>query len=211
MPHSSERHVTNANEYDATIRRYLPHYDEMLVVVLEWLSVALAAGADVLDLGGGTGALAGAVAERFPQARVQLWDTDKAMLAVADHRLRDSENVRLVERSFLEQLPPADAVVASFSLHHVGETADKITLYRSVFDSLRPGGIFLNVDCVLEGGPTTKDHYYRQWEEFMSQNGIPPTDAQELFRRWAEEDTYFSVADELGMLQAAGFGAPECF
>jgi len=42
-----------------------------------------ASGGRVLDLGGGTGALAAALAERFPTAEVEIWDTDRDMLAVA--------------------------------------------------------------------------------------------------------------------------------
>src|SRR5262249_43431854 len=70
-----------ASDYDAEIRRYFPRYDEMVATV-----VGLVRGRDVVvDLGAGTGALGGAIAEALP-ARVVMIDIDPAMLEVAAAR-----------------------------------------------------------------------------------------------------------------------------
>src|SRR4029434_8433750 len=79
-----------------------------------------ATGGRVLDLGGGTGALAAAIAERFPAAEGEIWDTDSEMLATARERCAAfGGRVLYVERSFMEPLPPCDAVAACIALHHV--------------------------------------------------------------------------------------------
>ena len=57
------------DEYDDLIRQLVPAYADMRPVQLDLLALALTDGRGrVLDLGGGTGALAGAIAERFPKA-----------------------------------------------------------------------------------------------------------------------------------------------
>src|ERR1700709_2738565 len=83
MAHSVEGHLKlKIAEYDRRIRTLVYAYDEMRVEHLKLLDRCLPRdGGLVLDLGGGTGALAAAIAERFPKIRVQIWDTDPAMLA----------------------------------------------------------------------------------------------------------------------------------
>ncbi len=62
--HSVKRHLAVDPEgYDVQIRRFIPYYDDMLATGVELLAALAPAGGHVLDLGGGTGALSGAVLE----------------------------------------------------------------------------------------------------------------------------------------------------
>ncbi len=213
MAHSVEDHLgTRATEYDRVIRTFIPGYEAMLATQLQWLATALPETGLVVDLGGGTGALAQAVAERFPRVQIQVWDVDPKMLAVAEARLRPHGNrVSLVERSFYDRLPEAHAFVASIALHHIRDQAQKARLYTHLFQSLLPSGIFLNADCVMNASPVADAEYYRTWEAFMGTHGIPPAEAKRHFAAWAVEDRYFSIAEELRMLSEAGFPFPDCF
>jgi hypothetical protein len=49
------------------------------------------------------------------------------------------------------------------------------------------------------------------WAAWMAAHGIARPDAEALFAKWAGEDRYFSLADELAALASAGFTQPECF
>ena len=81
MTHSVKRHLdVNADSYDVEIRRFIPDYDVMLATGVELLGVLAPPAADVLDLGGGTGALSAAVLAGLPDARVTVLDVDRAML-----------------------------------------------------------------------------------------------------------------------------------
>src|SRR3990172_8675468 len=123
MTHSVEEHLgMRASEYDRVIRTFIPGYEAMLAAQLQWLATTLPETGLVVDLGGGTGALAQAVAERFPRAHIQVWDTDPQMLAGAEQRLRGyGDRVVLVQRSVSETLPEGHAFVASLALHHIRE------------------------------------------------------------------------------------------
>src|SRR5690349_11899317 len=118
MAHSVEGHLhLRVAEYDELIKKLVPAYPVMRPVQLDLLALSVPEeGGLVLDLGGGTGALAAAIAERFPKVNVEIWDTDDAMLEAARERCgRFGERVRYVARSFTEPLPACDAVAASIA------------------------------------------------------------------------------------------------
>src|SRR6266567_4062055 len=101
--HSVKRHLdVDAESYDVQIRRFIPHYDDMIATGVELLAALTPADAHVLDLGGGTGALSSAVLEALPGVRVTVLDVDPEMLAEAGRRLaRFSGRVAFREGSFL--------------------------------------------------------------------------------------------------------------
>lgn len=216
MAHSVSGHLKlRVAEYDELIRKLVPAYPAMRPIQLDLLALALpdgGAGRRVLDLGGGTGALAAAMAERFPRAEVHIWDTDPEMLATARERCAMfGERVRYVERSFTDSLPECDAVAACIALHHVKDMAVKAGIYRNIFAALRPGGIFVNADTAVCATPALRDHAYRLWAQSMAPHGIAEKEAFAHFASWAHEDYYPPLMTELRMLAEAGFAEPECF
>ena len=216
MAHSVSGHLgLRIADFDTLIRRLVPAYPAMRPVQLDLLALALpdgGAGRRVLDLGGGTGALAAAIAERFPAATVEIWDTDSAMLTTARERCAVfGARVRYVGRSFTEPLPPCDAVAACIALHHVKDMAVKGAIYKNIFAALRPGGIFVNADTAVCATPALRDHAFRLWAQSMAPHGIGEKDAHAHFASWAHEDYYPPLIAELRMLAEAGFAEPECF
>src|SRR3954464_14352991 len=135
MSHSVEGHLKlNVADYDKLIRQLVPGYAAMRAAHMVLLKKLLPANRRclVLDLGGGTGALAEAVAETLPLAEVEIWDTDPAMLAVARERCaRFGSRIRYIERSFATPLTPCNAVVACIALHHVKEMPAKGAIYSN--------------------------------------------------------------------------------
>lgn len=214
MAHSVSAHLhVKIADYDRFIRTVIPHYDAVRAVQLELLAGVLGpSGGMVLDLGGGTGALAAGVAERFPAAQVEIWDTDPAMLEVARERCAAyGARVRYVERSFAEQLTPCDAVVACIALHHVKRMEDKGKIYANIHRALRPGGIFANADVTMSSDPAVRAASYQAWTDFMAGNGVSAAQAKDYYAAWAVDDYYPPLGTELDLLSAAGFAEPDCF
>lgn len=208
-----------ARDYDVAIRRYIPRYDEMIAT-----AVSLVKG-EVVDLGTGTGALAAAILEAQPGARVRLVDIDPAMLDAARARVAHAgDRAELVHASFdpdgrsaaglpnlWSQLPAVDAFVASLALHHVPELERKRALYARVREALRPGGRLVIADATVHEHGPERDIAFATWSAWMAQHGIAQAEADALFAKWAGEDRYYPLATELRLLAEAGFARPECF
>jgi tRNA (cmo5U34)-methyltransferase len=210
VSHSVSRHLRiEIEDYDRTIRSFIGGYDEMLDQTVG--AVSLTRPLDrVIDLGGGTGALSERLLRTLPHARVELWDVDEAMMAKAASRLAPfGDRVRFVLRSFFDPLPPADAVMASLSLHHVRELDQKGRLYDSIARALRPGGLFVNADITIPLEPGPGRASYRRWAAHLVASGIEEGRAFGHFEDWSGEDRYFSLDEELALLAAAGL-APSC-
>lgn len=206
-PHSVRRHLRVAIEaYDATIRQFIPGYEEMLRTAAREL--APVASGLVLDLGAGTGALAEAILESSHAGTVELIDVDTEMLEQARTRLaRFGGRTRFTEGSFMEDLPRCDGVAASLALHHIPTLDLKRALFRRIHDALEPGGVFVNADATMPADPAAQDATWRGWAEHMVSHGIDEQRAFEHFKEWSGEDAYFPVEDELAAMAAAGFDA----
>lgn len=209
MRHSVRHHLgMEAHAYDVTIRRFIPAYDEMLAVAVQ---EAVRAGKGlVLDLGAGTGALSEAILSAGESGTVELIDLDREMLKQARIRLaRFAGRVRFTELSFLAPLPRCDSVAASLALHHVRTLDTKRALYRRIHEALRVGGVFVNADAAMPAEPDALEAAWSNWVDHMVAQGIDKLRAHEHFEKWAEEDTYFTLNEELAAVAAVGFDA-EC-
>jgi SAM-dependent methyltransferase len=195
-----------AADYDTAIRRYIPHYDALIATIVELVD------GEVTDLGTGTGALAAAILAGKPSARVRLVDIDPAMLSTAGSRVAAfGDRATCVRASFDDGLAPCDAVVASFALHHVPTLDAKRSLYARIREVLRPGGILAIGDVTIHEDGPAKTKMMTAWADWMGSHGIARAEADALFAKWAGEDRYFSLADELKTLAEASFERPECF
>lgn len=204
MSHSVRRHLRVAiDEYDASIRRFIPGYDEMIRTAAA--AVAEASPSLALDLGSGTGALAAALLARPEVGTVELVDVDAEMLEHARARLAPfGARARFTRASFADPLPACDAVAASLSLHHVPTLEAKTALFRHIGEALRPGGILVNADVTLPAGEPARAAAWRGWADHLVASGIAEEDAWRHFEEWSGEDTYFPLEAELEALAAAG-------
>ncbi|MEJ2539244.1 MAG: methyltransferase domain-containing protein [Gemmatimonadota bacterium] len=209
MTHSVRRHLhLDVREYDESIRRFIPGYEEMLsVAAREALS---GSPARVLDLGSGTGALAEEILARSARTSVELLDADPEMLDRARERLAPHQGrAHFRSGSFTSELPPADVITASLALHHIPTLEEKGRVFRRIGAALPSGGIFVNADVTLPGGEADRAAAFRDWAAHMVDSGIPEDRAWQHFREWADEDTYFPVEDEMGLLEEAGLATEQ--
>ncbi len=207
--HSVRRHLRlEIDEYDTTIRRFIPGYEEMLRVAAGTLAPFRPK--LVIDLGAGTGALSEAILTHGDAAAVELIDVDDEMLAQARTRLAPfGDRVRYRKLSFNAPLPRCDGAAASLALHHIPTLREKQAVYSGIREALRPGGVFVNADAVVPADQAGRDAAYGAWADHMAACGIDRSRAFEHFAEWAEEDTYFPLEDELQAMRAAGLDA-EC-
>ena len=207
MGHSVRSHLgIEIRSYDKTIRRFIPGYEAMLDVAARELVCGRPS--LVLDLGAGTGALSEAVLSADEAVVIELIDIDAEMLVQARARLSGfTGRVRFREASFLEPLPLCQGISASLALHHIPTMDLKRAVYRRAYEALEPGGAFVNADATVPAEPVARESAYRSWVEHMMAQQIGETEAYEHLERWADEDTYFPLEEELTAVEAAGFAA----
>ena len=194
-------------KYDARIRSLIPLYDELIAEVARALDHAARPVRTIVDLGIGTGALAGACLERAPGARVWGIDADADMMSIARTRLgRLSSRVTMTTGSFLEEaLPSCDALVASYSLHHIQTRRDKQAFYRRCYRALRPGGVLINGDCAPASTPRGVARDLDVWFSHLGKTFGSRARGRRVYESWGDEDVYVPLAEENRLLERAGF------
>ena len=144
----------------------IPHRTEGEATLLEFIPRDAVR---ILDLGSGDGRLLALAKADRPHAEFTALDFSPAMLEALHRRFDGDGRVTIIAHDFSNPLPPLgqfDAVISSFAIHHVPHER-KRSLYREVFDRLRPGGIFCNLEHVAS--PTERLH-----GQFLQRLGVLP-------------------------------------
>lgn len=137
-------------------RASIPLAQEQIGVMLALLASREEPLRRFLDLGCGDGILGAAVLGRYPNSRGVLADFSEPMLVQARERLAEYTSqltfmsVDYSTSNWVEAVrseAPFDAVVSGYSIHHQPDSR-KRTLYAELFNLLRPGGWFINVEHI---------------------------------------------------------------
>ena len=144
----------------------------------------------VLDLGAGTGLELIPLFERFPDVRVTAVDVAEEMLNQLSKR-DFADKVEIICGDFFDVDFGSgfDAMISTSALHHF-EESDKARLYATVFESLRPGGLFINSDkCAAT--QEEQDYAFRELAEEPN--------------KYAHMDTPLTVENEKKLVESVGF------
>jgi tRNA (cmo5U34)-methyltransferase len=203
--HSSHLNIDLA-EYDQKIRTFIPYYEEMLETVAAGLQLLDRTDPTIVEFGIGTGALASRALARRPAARLFGIDADAEILKAAAARLKPlGARVDLIHSGFATvALPRCHAAIQSFALHHLPDRRRKLALYRRLFDALMPGGMLISADCHPGADPRIAAVHDAAWRAHLRQF-YSADEADGYLNAWAGEDVYFSLDDEIEVLEAAGF------
>lgn len=109
---------------------------------------------NILDIGCGDGRLSVALAKKARRGKITAIDASQHMIAQASgNALREGiPNARFLCMNALDMpfLREFDAIFSNYALHWI---KDQKTLYRKIFDALKPGGRLIASVLSKEGGP----------------------------------------------------------
>lgn len=199
----------DASVYDPGIEAIVPRYDELHDTILNAPPHDRSDPVSVLELGAGTGELTSKLLTRFPESEVLVVDHSDQMLAQAERKLATfGDRVALESGAFPDDYPQAeekyDLVVSSLAVHHLDEEG-KRNLFDAIYDSLAPGGWFVNGDVVRFDAP-----HLETLSEEMIQNWVRSKgwEESEFMDEWEASDDYddpSTLTDQLVWLRESGF------
>lgn len=192
---------------DAFFEARLEGYDEHMLETIEGAPefypftaklLPMAPGAEVLDLGCGTGLELQWYFSFNPHARVTGIDLSQGMLEALRAKFPDKE-MNLIQGSYFDLPfgePCFDGAVSVESLHHFTQ-AEKQPLYAKLHRTLKAGGYFILTDYFAESDE--HEEFYRQeLLRLKEAQGIADTD-------FYHYDTPLTVGHEIQALTGAGF------
>lgn len=189
--------------YDEHMRGMFDDFDHYYETLSSYLDKS-DEGIRVLDLGCGTGAELAWIFGRAPNASITGIDMSKEMLVKLEEKFQAfRQQLHLVHGSYLT-LPLGthryDYAVSVYTMHHFTE-ATKLGLYRKIRDSLKPGGKYIEGDCVVT---PEKQREIQQWYEanYSQQELMNARDATGTLYHY---DIPFTIETQLRLLREAGF------
>jgi SAM-dependent methyltransferase len=220
--------------WDAQQEGYLPDREERFARMLDVVEAHCGEKPRVLDLAGGTGSITIRLLERLAGASSVVLDIDPSLLRIARGTLGADHRVTIVrtdlaEATWRDQLSgePFDAVLTATALHWLTEER-LAALYAEIQAALRPGGVFMNADHMVDPGLPELTERFTRWREAIREEAVErgtvtawadwweqARSAPELADAVAERETIFSFPHSGGsmppyarheeLLYAAGF------
>ncbi len=173
----------------------------------------------VLDLAAGTGMAARAVMDYFPKARTVLAEYSPAMMAEGSKVLEPYVGrycyveFDLLTPDWPADIPvPMDSAVTSQAIHHLPDER-KQTLFREVFERLKPGGWYINYEPVKAPNPAVAYTWQRVSDRFDPQAAYKRThhSPQEQAQHENHVRHMIDLDHQLGFFRSAGFEAVDVY
>jgi tRNA (cmo5U34)-methyltransferase len=198
-------------QYAAAIERCFPRYREMLWALLEYLPADLKVDR-IMELGCGTGNLSVLIAERFPEATIDLIDLSAESLQVCQRRMQDAARYQFRTsdfRSLDDQQGSFDLILSSIAIHHL-TSIEKQKLFATLFRMLRPGGVFAYADQHAGATPSIIKRHHQYWHEISRAAGSTEDEWELWMAHQRDHDHHDTVIDQIDWLRNTGFQRVDC-
>jgi len=151
----------------------------------------------LLDLGCGTGLELERLFAKYPHMNVTGIDLSAEMLKELENKYKD-KNINLICGSYfdVELGNDFDVVLSVYSLHHFNE-AEKLELYKKVYDSMKSGSLY------IEGDKTAKTEeqqlfHFAELERLKKEQNL----SEDSFYHY---DTPLTAENQVKLLKSAEF------
>ena len=207
------------------VRGGIPLAAEQIDVLLRVVHNVLPSVERLLDLGCGDGILGRTVMVQYPQAAGVFLDFSEPMIEAAQQKA-DAQRAAFVvadlgtpdwTRSIADHAP-LDLVLSGLAIHHLPDDR-KRRLYGEIFELLKPGGLFLNLEHVASNSAWAtrafEDIFIDSlWSYHRGQGSTKSRDAvaQEFFHRSDRAANILAPTDlQCQWLEEIGFVEVDCF
>jgi len=206
-----DAHVAAYDEYQFAA---VPGYSAMLDLAADACKRYLAAEAEIIDLGCGTGNGSMAILKKIPSARVFLIDGSERMVSVAADKLSRSYPKSLLgcrvadlsHEDWDNGLPGGehDAIVSTLVLEHLPFDCYRATIAKC-FRLLKPGGWLLAAEGYAEENSDMQEWFFEEMEVRRQGLDRELSDYVAGLRNEQETHYYCSKAKKAEWWRASGF------
>lgn len=207
MTQVKEHFEAEAKEFDETIIKIIPYYDQMIRALTDSIPFDKSSEISIIDLGCGTGTVAKKISDKFPESKIYCLDIASNMIDIARNKLAGHRDVEFIQCDFsaFKSDRKFDVVVSSLALHHLENDQCKKEFYKKVYDILTDSGLFLNADIVLASAEYNQIINMIRWIDYMNKS----VNCDEIFSNWIPkykaEDRPAKLMDQLKWLEEIGF------
>ncbi len=202
-----------AKHFDETILKIIPYYDQMINALVDSIPFEKDSEIRVIDLGCGTGTVAGKISEKFRNSKIYCLDIAPNMIDIARQKLSDHKDIEFITGDFstISFESKFDVVVSSLALHHLENDQTKKDFYKKVYDVLTDKGMFVNADIVLASSEYIQIINMIRWIDYMNKN----VTCEEIFSNWIPkykaEDRPAKLMDQLKWMEDIGFKSVDVY
>ncbi|MEH6942678.1 class I SAM-dependent methyltransferase [Bacillus sp. JJ722] len=174
----------------------------------------------IMDLGCGNGFLGEILLRTYPKAKAICIDHSKPMIEQAEIYLKPyADRCELYVRDFsmsikdLVEPNTVDCIVSGFAIHHLTNEMKK-TLYTDIYNVLKPGGIFINIEHTASITREMEELYDELFIDYLTayNKGKREEIAAEYFSRPDKADNILEHVDvQVNWLREIGFNHADCY
>ncbi len=178
-------------------------------------------GLDLLELGAGNGYTSYGINRVFPDNNFTLLDGNAKMIEEAKKIFHDKKfkYLLLTFEDYISHIDNKkyDFIYSSNAIHHL-PFSDKEKLFRSIYQRLKKGGLFINIDTIQPPSKECEQLAFSLWRNWMHQKQIAieskdPKKYDFLPDAYIkkEENQPSGLFEQLQLLQKVGFTNVDCF
>ena len=152
----------------------------------------------LIDLGCGTGLELDEIFKVMPNIKVTGIDLTQAMLDKLSQKHQDKSLNLICDSYFDVDLGRCvyDCAISFQTMHHFSHE-DKIKLYKKIYNSLKPNGVYIECDYMVEN-KKDEDYYYAENIRIRKELNISENE-------FYHYDTPCTIENQLSMFKVAGF------
>jgi len=180
-----------------------------------------------LDMGCGDGVLGRQLLQEWPDSEGIFMDFSQPMISSAKEKCEPFKNrSTIILQDYSEDIwmdsikhkTPVDVVISGYSIHH-HEDEKKYSIYKDVFNILKPGGVFLNLEHVASPNPKIEKLFDEAFVDglyaYHVRSGGKETRQDIAYKFYNREDKVLNkltmVEKQVDWLRDIGYINTDCF
>ncbi|WP_332646552.1 class I SAM-dependent methyltransferase [Lysinibacillus sp. 54212] len=206
--------------YLKQVRGGIPYGAEQAQIMLQVVNHFVSEPQIVMDLGCGNGFLAEILLRSYPQAKAICIDHSAPMIEQAKINMEPYKNrCELYVGDFSQSIDSfarpnsVDCIVSGYAIHHLPHSMKK-ALYKDIYQLLKPGGIFINIEHTASATEEIERLHDELFIDHLTayNKGDRQQIAKEYYNRPDKADNILARVDvQVNWLREIGFNHADCY